>query len=109
MSDDPSYRTQRWAKHFEEIDREIATLCLMLDVNLLDPGVIERVLRNDATVCGKSKPQAFEKMRALLMMHYLVRENAVVALGEKETLQIIGDIVERLRERFGDRLGKPAD
>jgi hypothetical protein len=32
----------------------------------------------------------------------------VVALGEQETLKIIGDIVERLRERFGDRLGKPA-
>jgi hypothetical protein len=105
MSDDPSYRTQRWAKHFEEIDNEIATLCLLLDVNLLEPGVIERVLRNDATVCGKSKPQAFEKMRALLMMHYSVRDNAVVALGEKETMLIIGDIVERLRARFKGRLG----
>lgn len=100
MSDDPSYLKQRWAKHFEEIDNEIATLCLLLDVNLLEPGVIERVLRNDATVCGKSKQQAFEKMRALLMMHYSVRDNAVVALGEQETMLIIGEILERLRERF---------
>jgi hypothetical protein len=39
------------------------------------------------------------------MMHYSVRDKAVVAIGEKETLAILGDIVERLRTRYGDSLG----
>ncbi len=108
MADEPRYSTQRWAKHFDEIDREIANLALVLDVPLLDPGVIERVLHNDASVCGKAKPQTFEKLRGLLMMHYSVREKAVVALGQEETLLIVGEIVARLRERLGDRLGGPA-
>ena len=46
-------------------------------------------------------------MRQLLMMHYSVRDKAVVALGEQETMAIMGDIVERLRKRFGDELGTP--
>jgi hypothetical protein len=36
-----------------------------------------------------------------------VRDKAVVAIGEEETMLIIGDIVERLRQRFGDELGTP--
>jgi len=41
------------------------------------------------------------------MMHYSVRDRAVVAMGEAETLQILGEIVERLRTRIGDKLGGP--
>jgi hypothetical protein len=40
-------------------------------------------------------------------MHYSVRDKAVVALGEQETMLIMNDIVERLRMRFGDNLGTP--
>jgi hypothetical protein len=105
MADEPSYQSVRWFKHFEGIDREIAQLATVLDVPILDPGVIERVLNKDASVCGKPKPQTFEKLRGLLMMHYSVRENALVQLGPDETQRMIGEIVERLRSRLGDRLG----
>jgi hypothetical protein len=107
MADEPSYRTKRWTKHFEEIDKEIAKYALLCRVRLLDPGVIQRVLNDDATVCGTANPAMFKKMRGLLMMHYSVREKAVVALGAQETLRMVDDIVSRLREKFGDSLGKP--
>jgi len=105
MADEPSYRTERWSKHFDGIDREIAQLAVILDVPILDPGVIERVLQKDTSVCGKQKPQSFEKLRALLMMHYSVRENALVQLGPEETQRMIDEIVARLRSRLGDRIG----
>ena len=105
---EPNYRHERWTKHFDEIDREIAQLASICQVPLLDPGVIERVLQKDTLVCGSQNPRAFEKLRSLLMMHYSVRDRAVVALGEKETMQIMNEIVERLRSRYGDRLGRPA-
>jgi|APFre7841882630_1041343.scaffolds.fasta_scaffold46563_2 hypothetical protein len=108
MTDQPKYRNARWTKHFDEIDREIAQLAAICQVPLLDPGVIERVLHNDTLVCGSQNPRAFEKLRSLLMMHYSVRDRAVVALGEKETMLIMNEIVERLRSRYGDRLGRPA-
>jgi len=108
MNDQSNYRTQRWAGHFQEIDAEIARLSLICKVRILEPGIIERVIKNDATVCGASDPKAFEKLRGLLMMHYSVREKAVVTLGSAETLLMVEDIVARLRERFGDSLGTPA-
>jgi len=106
--EDPGYRHQRWSKHFDEIDREIAMHAGICKVPLLDPGVIERVLHNDSLVCGTQNPRSFAKLRSLLMMHYSVRERAVVALGEAETMAILGEVVERLRARYGDKLGKPA-
>ncbi len=104
----PSYRNQRWMKHFDEIDREIAKFAAICQIPILDPGVIERVLQKDTLVCGSQNPRAFDKLRALLMMHYSVRDKAVVALGEQQTMLIVADIVERLRTRYGDRLGQPA-
>jgi len=104
---EPSYQTKRWSKHFDEIDAEIAKYAIMCRVRILDPGVIERVLKNDPLVCGATNPKAFEKLRGLLMMHYSVRERAVVTLGPEETLRMVNDIVARLRERLGDSLGGP--
>ncbi|HEY2187446.1 MAG TPA: hypothetical protein VGH48_02670 [Caldimonas sp.] len=98
-------RTHRWYKHMDEIDRQIAQHALTCRVRLLDPGVIERVLQNDSSVCGTQNKAAFDKMRALLMMHYSVRERTVVALGQEQTMKIVADIVARLRERLGDKLG----
>ena len=66
------------------------------------------MLQNDSLVCSKQNPRAFAKLRSLLMMHYSVRDRAVVALGEKETMAILSEIVARLRARVGDRLGGPA-
>ena len=109
MTDEqPGYRHERWYKHFEGIDFEIGQLASVCQIQLLDPGVIERVLHNDTLVCGNHNQRAFDKLRQLLMMHYSVRDKAVVALGQAETMQIIGEIVERLRTRFGYRLGRPA-
>ena len=102
------YRHARWTEHFAEIDREIAQLASLCKVRLLEPGVIERVLKKDTLVCGTQNPRAFDKMRSLLMMHYSVRDKALVALGEEETLKIVAEIVARLRERVGDKLGGPA-
>ncbi len=107
MADEPAHHTQRWTKHFEGIDNEIAQLSKVCQVQLLDPGVIERVLHKDTLVCGHQNERAFDKLRQLLMMHYSVRDRALVAIGEQETMAIIGDIVERLRQRFGDQLGTP--
>jgi hypothetical protein len=55
----------------------------------------------------RHRTRAFDKMRQLLMMHYSVRDKALVALVEQEALAMMGEIIERLRKRFGDALGTP--
>src|ERR1044071_5069066 len=95
-----------WAKNIDELDREIGRLCALCQVRILDPGVIERVLRKDASVCGTSNPLAFAKLHDMLMFYFAIRKESVEALGPVQTAQIEAHVVEQLRCRFADLLGK---
>ena len=96
----PDARTAWATKQFENIDNEIARLSTICRVDFRDRTNIERVIRNDASVCGSNNPVAFGKLRDLLMMHYATRTRAVAELGEVETQAIINSVVERIRQRF---------
>jgi hypothetical protein len=45
-----------WAKNIDELDREIARLCLICQVRILDDGVIERVLRKTIRCAEQRTP-----------------------------------------------------
>ncbi|MET0917753.1 MAG: hypothetical protein ABWY07_04930 [Burkholderiales bacterium] len=94
-----------WVKNIEEIDREIARLCLLCQVRILDHGIIERVLKKDGSVCGTSNPVAFEKLHNMLMFYFANRKRAVEAVGQVKTARIEAHVVEQLRNRFADLLG----
>jgi hypothetical protein len=95
-----------WAKNIDELDREIARLCLLCQVRILDHGVIERVLRNDDSVCATRNPVAFAKLHNMLMLYFAIREKSVEAIGQTQTAVIEERMVEQLRSRFADLLGK---
>jgi hypothetical protein len=95
-----------WEKNLDELDYEIARMALLCQVKVLEPGVIERVLKKDASVCGADNPLAFEKLHNLLLMHFKMREKAVDAVGHALTAQIEAHVIERLRKPFGDLVGK---
>lgn len=105
MSEDDSYQTRRWTQHFEEIDLEIARLAVMMEIPILDPGVVDRILGNDASVCGKEKPKAFAELRAMLMMHVSEQLKAIGVLGALETQKVVREVADRIGARIGDRLG----
>ena len=96
-----------WLKNLDELDREIARLAMLCQVRILDPGVVERVLRNDAAVCGTANPAAFAKLHNLVVMHFLIRKRSVEELGQTLTTTIERDVIERLTKAYGD-LGKGA-
>ena len=95
-----------WVENIEELDREIARLCLLCQVRILDPGIIERVLKKDASVCGTSNPVAFAKLHDMLMFYFANRQKSVDAVGTLQTAEIEAHVVEQLRSRFADLLGK---
>jgi hypothetical protein len=97
-----------WAKNLDNVDREVARLASICKVRLLDPNVIERVLRNDASVCGTQNAAAFDKLRAALMMHYHIRDKAVEAMGQEATAKVVAEIVANIRKRLGNQLGGDA-
>jgi hypothetical protein len=96
-----------WSHSLSEVDREVARLATICNVRLLEPGIIERVLANDASVCGTSNQLAFDKLRNVLMMHYAVRSRAADSIGQANTNALVMHIIEDLRKKFGDRLGTP--
>lgn len=96
-----------WSHNLSEVDKEVARLATICNVRLLDPGVVERVLGNDPSVCGTNNPLAFEKLRNVLMMHYAVRDRAAGSIGQGQAQALIMKIVEDLKQKFGDRLGTP--
>jgi hypothetical protein len=99
------YRTKRWGTHIDGIMTEIGRQSLACKLRLLDPGVIDAVLKNNDSVCGTRNPVAFKKLRELLEMGFLVKEKAYDRLGTLEAEALVEAIREQVRERFGDRLG----
>jgi hypothetical protein len=94
-----------WGKNLDDVAREVARLATICNVRILDPGIIERVLHSDESVCGTKNALAFKKLHEMLKMHYHVRDKSVGAIGQANTALLITDIVERLKSQVGDRLG----
>jgi len=92
--------TARLMNSLDEIDTEIARLALLCQVRILDPGVAEQVVRNDASVCGTSNPVAFQKLHHMLAMHFGVRDSAAVAQGQALASRVEQHVIDRLRARF---------
>ena len=95
-----------WARHLDAIGDELLRLAVACDVRLRDPGVIDRILKNDDTVCGTRNPIGFRKLRSLVMATFSSLNKAIDRIGPEETKLITDAIVERAdRARAG---GRPA-
>ncbi|MDN8613645.1 hypothetical protein [Variovorax ginsengisoli] len=90
----------RVVENLEDIDREIARMATLCHVKLLQPGVIERVLQRDASVCGTENRIAFGKLHDMLVLHFAVREHSAEVRGQIPTAAIESYLVECLRKRF---------
>lgn len=101
---DPAYRVL-WTEDLEEVDREIVKMAMLCQVSILQPGVVRRVLKNDASVCGTANPLAFRKLHDLLMLHLAIRERAVESYGQAQTSAMENYVIERLRKSFPDLPG----
>src|SRR4029453_7188954 len=95
-----------WENNLEELDGEIARLAMLCEIRILEPGAFQRVLQKDASVCGTDNPIAFTKLRALLMMHFAVREKSVDVFGPATTARVEDYVIDRLKQRFPHLKGK---
>jgi hypothetical protein len=87
-----------WARHLDAIGEELVRLCIACDVRLRDPGVIDRILGNDESVCGTKNPIGFRKLRALVMATYSSVNKAVDRIGPDELKIITDGIIERVEK-----------
>ncbi|SCK28080.1 hypothetical protein VAR608DRAFT_2327 [Variovorax sp. HW608] len=94
-----------WTQQIDDVMHEIVREAAICDVKLLDPGVIEAILQNNDSVCGRENPRAFKKLRDMLMLGFIMRDKVYEKLGPVETDELVGAIRDKLRQRMGGRLG----
>lgn len=104
----PPLPFEHWSQPIEDIDVEIVQLASVCGVHIHEAHVIERLMRADPLVSNHDNPRALTKLSQLLKMHYLVTERAVEALGADEATVMAQAIAQRLRQRFGPKLGGEA-
>ena len=100
-------RNRFWGRQLDDVMSEMMRQATICKVKLLDPGVIDRVLNNDASVCGSANPMSFKKLRDAMMMGFVVRDKSVEHLGAGETEALVAAIRERIAEHLGGQLGGP--
>ena len=103
MSD--AIRQRFWGRPIEDLMTEIAREAAICDVKLLNPGMIEAVLHNNEAATGSTNPEAFKKLRELLMMGLIVQEKAIEKIGPEDVEEITAIVREHLKGRFDGQLG----
>lgn len=93
-------RHTAWARHLDTIGDELLRLATICEVRLRDPGVVERILKNDETVCGRKNPIGFRKLRELVMATFNSTDKALERIGPDETRQLVDALFERLERRM---------
>ena len=88
-----------WARHFDTIGDELLRLTTVCGVNLREPGVVERIVKNDETVCSKKNAIGFRKLRDLVMATFSSLNKAVDRIGPEETKMIVDALMERLERQ----------
>ena len=86
----------QWSRHLDGIADELKRLAVACDVRLRDEGVVERIIKNDASVCKRRNEVAFEKLRKLLMATFDSLGKSIDRIGPAETRQIVDAIRTRM-------------
>ena len=56
---------------------ELSKLAIACDIELGSPGLAERILKNDESVCRRRNPKAFRQLRQHLMALNSIEEQAI--------------------------------
>jgi hypothetical protein len=81
-----------WTDQIDAVAHELSILMIACDIPLGDPGLAERILKNDDSVCGKNNPEAFRKLRMHLMALFPLEQHAIERLGPDDTLEILDQV-----------------
>jgi hypothetical protein len=86
------YKHAYWARQLDGLAHELSMLAIACDIELGRPGLAERILKNDKSVCGRSNPEAFRQMRQHLMALFNLEQEAVERLGPEDTKEILDQV-----------------
>ena len=85
----------QWSRHLDGIADELKHLAVACGIRLRDEGVVERILRNDATVCSRKNEIGFEKLHKLMIATFDSLGKSIDRIGPEETKKIVDAIRSR--------------
>lgn len=85
-------RHRYFVDQIDGIAHEISRLAVACDITIFEPGMAERILRNDDTVCRIKNDRAFQEIRHHLMALFPLEARAIERLGPEETKQILDQV-----------------
>jgi hypothetical protein len=85
-------KTTYWSRQIDGIAHELSKLAIACDIELGKPGLAERILKNDETVCRRRNPEAFRQLRQHLMALFSVEGRAIERLGPNDTREILEEV-----------------
>ena len=103
---------RHWTQQIDALAREISKLALVCDIELGQPGLAERILKNDESVCRKKNPKVFRQLRQHLMALFPLEEQAIARLGAKDTKEILDQVraaITEVRQAGSPKHSLPAD
>ncbi len=86
----------RWSRRIEAINAELMHLSAACDVTLDDSATIERIIRNDDTVCGRKNEIGFRKLRIVVVVTYVLLIEYIERVGPAETRRIAASLAEHM-------------
>lgn len=81
-----------WNRQIDNVAREISKLAIICDIEMGKPGLAERILKNDESVCGRKSPKAFQQMRQHLVALFSLEKGAIDRLGPEDTKEILDQV-----------------
>lgn len=88
----PEFKHPYWGRQIDAIAHELSRLAIVCDIELGRPGLAERILKNDESVCGRDNPEMFRQMRQHLMALFTLEERAIERLGPEDTRDILDQV-----------------
>ena len=85
-------------RQLDAIAHELSRLAIACDIELGKEDLVERILRNDASVCRRRNPKAFREIRQHLMALFPLEEHAIENLGAEATKKMLNEIRDALVE-----------
>ena len=83
------FKHLNWGRQIDAIVHQLSRLAIVCDIKLGRPGLAERILKNDESVCGRDNPRVFQQMRQHLMALITLEERAIDRLGPDDTKEIV--------------------
>ena len=78
-----------WRRQIDGLAHELSKQAIICDIELGKPGLAERILKNDDSVCGRKNPKVFRQMRQHLTALFSLEVTAVERLGAEDTKEIL--------------------